>query len=144
RPALGPAAGDDVRRDVGRGERRGPRGDALERRHALVFYDPIDSSVNAREGEPVATLVPGLTGFCAALLPPEAGGPDPRALAGRVQEYLDRLPGYGRVGLGAGYAAMEALAVVTTRHRLSALDVDAREAVLARAAAHPQTYDLVQ
>ena len=31
--------------------------------------------------------LPGLVGLCAALLPPEAGGPDPGVLAGRVERF---------------------------------------------------------
>src|SRR5439155_25125216 len=41
-------------------------------------------------------------------------------------------------------AGMQALALATTGHRLSALDVDAREAVLGRVAGNPQTYDLLE
>ena len=43
--------------------------------------------------------IPGLTGVCAALLPPEHGGPDPATLSRQVEEYLALLPTPARLGL---------------------------------------------
>ncbi|TMC49255.1 MAG: FAD-binding protein [Chloroflexi bacterium] len=74
-----------------------------------------------------------LEGFCAALLPPEAGGPPPHQLAVDVARYLDRLPAALRHTARAGFAGIDALALVTTGHRLRALDVERRERALGRA-----------
>jgi len=36
--------------------------------------------------------IPGLQGVCAAVLPPEAGGPDSDTLARRLEEYVAAFP----------------------------------------------------
>jgi choline dehydrogenase-like flavoprotein len=88
--------------------------------------------------------VPGLGGFCAPLLPPEAGGPDPHGLAERVEGFLGRLPTIGRSGLKAGYVALDAFALATKGHRLARLDVEGRAQVLRRVAGNPWTYDALE
>ena len=83
--------------------------------------------------------LPGAAGVCAALLPPEDGGPDARTLAAQVEDYAARLPPPARHGLRAGLLGLQALALATTGHRLERLPVDRREAVLDRLAARPST-----
>src|SRR5207302_6045853 len=53
--------------------------------------------------------LPGLAGVCAALLPPEAGGPNPRELAGDVRRVGARVPGRARSPLRLGVASVAAL-----------------------------------
>ncbi len=43
--------------------------------------------------------LPGLVGVCAALLPPEHGGPDPAVLSRQVEEYVSLLPAPARHAL---------------------------------------------
>lgn len=75
-----------------------------------------------------------LRGVCAALLPPEAGGPDAEVLAERVDRFADRLPATARHATRAGFRALDALAVATTGRRLRSLDEDGRARVLDRLA----------
>jgi choline dehydrogenase-like flavoprotein len=75
-----------------------------------------------------------LAGVCAALLPPEAGGPDTDVLASRVGAFATRLPPEARYGLRAGMVALDGLAVATTGRRLATLDEDGRARVLDRLA----------
>ena len=53
--------------------------------------------------------LPGLAAFCAALLPPEAGGPDPRRLAEDVERFAWRLPPSARIMLRLGVTSVAAL-----------------------------------
>lgn len=76
-----------------------------------------------------------LEGFCAALLPPEAGGPPPAELSARVAAYLHRTPVAARSGARLVALACEAVALVTGRSRIADLDLAARERALRRAAA---------
>ncbi|MFN2544413.1 MAG: GMC family oxidoreductase N-terminal domain-containing protein [Actinomycetota bacterium] len=59
------------------------------------------TSVRPFAGGPRYRL-PGLAGFCAALLPPEAGGPDPRELAADVERFAWRLPPSARIMVRLG------------------------------------------
>lgn len=80
-----------------------------------------------------------LEGFCAALLPPEHGGPDPRELAAQVEGYLRNAPGMVRTGMRAGVLSIDAAAVASTRHRLAGLDAERRVALLHRLGrVHPE------
>ena len=88
--------------------------------------------------------MPGAAGVCAALLPPEAGGPPSAELAAQVEAYAARLPAAARHGLRAGVAGVQALSVATTGRRLERLPVDRREAVLERLAARPETAHAVE
>jgi len=88
--------------------------------------------------------LPGAAGVCAALLPPEAGGPPSAELAAQVEAYAARLPAAARHGLRAGVAGVQALSVATTGRRLERLPVDRREAVLERLAARPETAHAVE
>jgi choline dehydrogenase-like flavoprotein len=76
--------------------------------------------------------VTALAGVCAALLPPEAGGPDTNLLAERVSTFAAALPAEARYGLRAGMVALDALAVATTGRRLASLDEAGRVRVLDR------------
>src|SRR5438105_465416 len=74
--------------------------------------------------------LPGLGAFCAALLPPEAGGPDPRELAADVERFAARLPRRARAMLRAGIASVSAS---SARGRpLGRLSVEERERALGR------------
>lgn len=85
----------------------------------------------------VPTREPGrgsLAGLCATLLPPEAGGPDPAALAGVVGAYLARTPQPIEPAVRAAAAGLDALARARDGGRLADLDLAARERALARLA----------
>lgn len=73
-----------------------------------------------------------LEGFCAALLPPAHGGPDPGALAARIERFLDQAPRHVRAGVRAATVGLDAAAVVTAGHRLAGLDADRARALLER------------
>jgi hypothetical protein len=83
--------------------------------------------------------IPGLTGVCAALLPPERGGPDPRQVAGQVESYAARLPIEARHGLRAGVAMLNMTSVVSTGHTLLRNGPDERARALSRLERHPTT-----
>jgi choline dehydrogenase-like flavoprotein len=65
------------------------------------------------------------------MLPPEAGGPDPVALADDVAAFLEWMSPVGRAGIVGGALALDAAAVLLARRRLASLDVAGRERVLA-------------
>lgn len=73
-----------------------------------------------------------LVGFCAAVLPPEAGGPDPARLADSVRQFLDVTPRPTRAFLRLALRGIDAYAQVTEGRRLASLDMESRERVLAR------------
>ena len=72
----------------------------------------------------------GLRGLCATLLPPEHGGPDPALLAAQVLAYLDAAPERVRLGMLAGAAGLDGLALALHRHRLIDLDPATRVRVI--------------
>ena len=74
-----------------------------------------------------------LAGVCAAVLPPESGGPDATVLAARVERYLRLMPAINRRALMAGCHGLDALALATTGRRLTGLDPERRTGVLRRA-----------
>ena len=55
-----------------------------------------------------------LSDLSAALLPPEAGGPDPHRVAASARILLDRMPARQRLSVAAGLAALEAGSVATS------------------------------
>jgi 3-oxoacyl-[acyl-carrier-protein] synthase II len=65
-------------------------------------------TLRAFDGGPRYRL-PGLASFCASLLPPDAGGPDPRALAEDVERFAWRLPPNARIALRLGVASVASL-----------------------------------
>lgn len=54
----------------------------------------------------------------AAILPPEAGGPDPERVAGLARRMISRMPASSRVGLGAALVGLEAFALARTGRTL--------------------------
>lgn len=73
-----------------------------------------------------------LAGVCAAMLPAEQGGPDPRHLAGQVERFLTQMSRPGRQGVLSVVWGLEAFALASTGHRLDALGQAERERILAR------------
>jgi choline dehydrogenase-like flavoprotein len=66
----------------------------------------------------------------AAILPPEAGGPDPERVAGIARRMISRMPTSSQVGLGAMLAGLEAFSVARTGRRFRAVPQERREALL--------------
>ncbi len=71
---------------------------------------------------------------CAALLPPEAGGPTPADAADHLDRYLAQLPPAIAKGALAGFVAINATVRVLARRPLRELDSEARARVLERIA----------
>jgi hypothetical protein len=67
----------------------------------------------------------------AALLPPEAGGPDPERVAGVARRMVDRMPTASRAGLGAALIGIEAFALARSGRRVGSLAPPRREELLA-------------
>lgn len=72
---------------------------------------------------------------CAALLPPEAGGPSPATAADDLDRYLGLLPPPVAAGIRAGLVGIDLATLATTRRSMGRLDADARVRVLERIAA---------
>jgi choline dehydrogenase-like flavoprotein len=68
----------------------------------------------------------------AALLPPEAGGPDPERVAGLARRMVSRMPAASQVGLGAALIGVEALALIRTRRTLGGASTRQREELIDR------------
>jgi hypothetical protein len=68
----------------------------------------------------------------AALLPPEAGGPDPERVAGLARRMVSRMPTSSQVGLGAALVGIEALSLVRTGRTLGATSAQQREELIER------------
>lgn len=85
-----------------------------------------------------------LEGLCAAVLPPEHGGPEPRGLAARAEAYLQRVPAPERAAMRAGAAALDAWALATGGCRLAGAAPAARERVLDRWSGPPATAAAVE
>src|SRR6188768_4466987 len=66
----------------------------------------------------------------AAILPPEAGGPDPERVAGVARRMVSRMPGTSQAGLGAGLVALEAFSLARTGRRLGKAPAQRREELL--------------
>src|SRR6476469_9287450 len=66
----------------------------------------------------------------AAILPPEAGGPDPERVASVARRMVSRMPGSSRAGLGAGLLALEAFSLARTGRRLGKAPAERREELL--------------
>jgi hypothetical protein len=66
----------------------------------------------------------------AAILPPEAGGPDPERVATVARRMISRMPPASQAGLGAALVTIEALSVARTGRRLGAASPDQREALM--------------
>ncbi|HEX7244189.1 MAG TPA: GMC family oxidoreductase [Solirubrobacterales bacterium] len=70
----------------------------------------------------------------AAVLPPEAGGPDPERVASVARRMVDRMPTISRAGLGAALVGIEAFSLARSGRRLSSLPAPRREELLAELA----------
>jgi choline dehydrogenase-like flavoprotein len=67
----------------------------------------------------------------AAILPPEAGGPEPERVAGVARRMIARMPGPSQAGLGTALVGLQAFSFARTGRRLGALPPGRREALLA-------------
>jgi choline dehydrogenase-like flavoprotein len=70
----------------------------------------------------------------AAILPPEAGGPDPERVAGVARRMVSRMPATSQAGLAAALTGLQAFSLARTGRRLGALAPQRREALLAEVA----------
>jgi choline dehydrogenase-like flavoprotein len=68
----------------------------------------------------------------AALLPPEAGGPDPERLAGLARRMVSRMPASSQVGLAAALVGIEGLSLLRTGRTLGGASVQQREELIER------------
>ncbi len=68
----------------------------------------------------------------AALLPPEAGGPDPERVASAARVLIDAMPAPERTGLAIGLVAIEAASFGRYGRRLGRLDPERRAQLLRR------------
>ncbi len=75
-----------------------------------------------------------LEGLCAALLPPEAGGPDPHELSRRIAAFVTRQPPFIGPAIKAGAVGIDSMSLLFTGRRLVANQPAEREAVLRRIA----------
>jgi hypothetical protein len=66
----------------------------------------------------------------AAILPPEAGGPDPERIAIVARRMVSRMPTASQVGLGAALVSLEALSLARNRRTVGAASAEQREALL--------------
>jgi hypothetical protein len=66
----------------------------------------------------------------AAILPPEAGGPEPERVASVARRMVSRMPTVSQVGLGLTLASLEALSLARTGRLLGAASREQREALL--------------
>lgn len=72
--------------------------------------------------------------FVAALLPPEAGGPDPERTATVARRMIGRMPVASQAALAAALVGIEGLALARSGRRLGALPAAQREELLKRVA----------
>ncbi len=82
--------------------------------------------------------VPGLVGLCAALVPPEAGGPEPRRIARKIEEFAPALPAPARHGLRSGVMGLNAFSIASSDKTLLRHDERGRATVLERFTRRPE------
>jgi choline dehydrogenase-like flavoprotein len=70
----------------------------------------------------------------AAILPPEAGGPDPERVASVARRMVSRMPAASQAGLGAALIGIEAFSLARTGRRLGRASPDQREELLKQVA----------
>jgi choline dehydrogenase-like flavoprotein len=70
----------------------------------------------------------------AALLPPEAGGPESERVASVARRMIARMPRASQVGLGAGLLALEGLSIARSGRTLGGASQEQREALLKQVA----------
>jgi len=68
----------------------------------------------------------------AALLPPEAGGPDPERVAGLARRMVSRMPASSQMGLGAALVGIETLSLLRTGRTLGGASARQREELVQR------------
>lgn len=68
--------------------------------------------------------------LAAALLPPEAGGPEPERVAAASRRLLERMPTAARVGVGAGLVGVESASLLRLRRSLGAAPPEQRAELL--------------
>jgi choline dehydrogenase-like flavoprotein len=68
----------------------------------------------------------------AAILPPEAGGPDPERVASVARRMIKRMPAVSQAGLGAALVSLEAFSLLRNRRTIGATSARQREALLGR------------
>jgi choline dehydrogenase-like flavoprotein len=66
----------------------------------------------------------------AAILPPEAGGPDPERVASVARRMVKRMPPASQAGLGAALIGLEAFSLVRNGRTIGAASAQQREALL--------------
>src|SRR6476660_6068635 len=66
----------------------------------------------------------------AAILPPEAGGPEPERIAAVSRRMVSRMPAISQAGLAAALVGLESCAVARTGRRFRNLPSERREALL--------------
>lgn len=66
----------------------------------------------------------------AAILPPEAGGPNPERVAGVARRMVARMPAVSQAGLAAALTGLEAFALARTGRRFRSLAPERRESLL--------------
>ena len=65
----------------------------------------------------------------AAILPPEAGGPDPERVASIARRMVSRMPPASQAGLAAALVSLEAFSLARTGRLLGAASPQQREAL---------------
>ena len=70
----------------------------------------------------------------AALLPPEAGGPEPERVASVARRMIARMPRTSQVGLGAALLGLEGLSIARSGRTLGGASQEQREALLKQVA----------
>lgn len=70
----------------------------------------------------------------AAILPPEAGGPNPERVASVARRMVSRMPPSSQAGIGAALVGIEAFSLLRNGRRLGAASPQRREALLAEVA----------
>lgn len=81
----------------------------------MDFYP--ESGLNTtilRDSQLRCRSVSALSDLSAALLPPEAGGPDPHRVAAAARILLDRMPARQRLSVGSGLVALEVVSVASS------------------------------
>jgi choline dehydrogenase-like flavoprotein len=68
----------------------------------------------------------------AAILPPEAGGPDPERVASVARRMVSRMPAASQAGLAAALVSLQALSLARTGRLLGGASPQQREALLAQ------------
>lgn len=73
--------------------------------------------------------------LAAALLPPEAGGPEPERVASVARRMISQMPASSQVGLGAALVGLESISLLSHGRTMGRLAPAQREAILGRIAA---------